>query len=475
MSVAVDKLRAALKGEHATDFAKYRGAAGVVPFAHEVLAVTPSQIQCSLLVAMVTCARLAVACGQRTGRTMAFAIRFLHHICTEVNARAILSTPSHSHMRTTIWKQIGDLIRGAKVSLGATWHELPHHGVHIANGNEGLGIASDVGERLQGHASPNIIILGDEFAGYPPNLVTPLMSNLAGGGSVCIGGNPTNNDSFFATRWKTPGWTTLNLSALDVASSPDRQPGQATPEWCEEMLNEHGADSLLYRARVLGQFSAQNANGVFSLAELEDAQGRFDSNVGAFEKAGPLCLGVDVARTGLDSSVCIARRGHVALAPLVWKIPDLMAVADEVLQYARKLRSSGEVVTIRIDGVGVGAGVVDALKRAPDIRVVDVQASGSPSRDAYTNVRSESVFVCRDWLRAGGCIARDSRLEGEMAALQYTFDARNKLKILPKDELRKLLGRSTDRFDALALATYERGEPVASFGEAKFRAAKRTF
>jgi phage terminase large subunit len=69
-------------------------------------------------------------------------------------------------------------------------------------------------------------------------------------------------------------------------------------------------------------------------------------------------------------------------------------------------------------------------------------------------VRSEAVYVCRDWLRAGGCLPRDGKLEGEMAALKFTFDQRNRLKILGKDELRKELGRSTDRFDALALAVY---------------------
>jgi hypothetical protein len=129
-------------------------------------------------------------------------------------------------------------------------------------------------------------------------------------------------------------------------------------------------------------------------------------------------------------------------------------VAERVLSYARELAVAGERPIVKIDGVGVGAGVVDVLKRAVGVTVVEVQAAGSPLRDAYTNIRSESTFLCRDWLRGGGCFARDTRLEGEMAALTYCFDQRNKLKIRSKDELRRELGRSTDRFDALALSVY---------------------
>jgi phage terminase large subunit len=431
-------------------------------FARRVLGVKLTAIQRGMLEAIKAHDRFAIACGQRTGRTMVFAVLLLWWCSTRENARALLSTPSHGHMRSTIWRQVQDLMRYAKVPLEADCFELPSRGVQFKNGNEVIGIASDTGERLQGYAAANLLIVVDEAAGYPEHLVPALMSNLAGGGRVVIGGNPTNNTSYFAKRWKADNWHTVNVSALDVAQSKDRQPGQADPAWCSEMLEEHGADSLLYRARVLGQFSEQNANGVFSLAEIEQAQARWDEAMaqGGFEHGGRLEIGLDVARSGLDWSVAVARRGPIALAPVAWKVPDLVEVAQRVLALVQEYKRAGERPIVRVDGVGVGAGVVDVLRRSPGIRVVDVQAAAAPARDAYTNTRSEAVFVCRDWLRNGGCLPRDARLEGEMSALSYCFDPRNRLKILSKDELRRELGRSTDRFDALSLAVYDPPESV---------------
>jgi hypothetical protein len=444
-----------------------------VRFAGDVLGVHVTEHQeKKVLAAIARALRVAVAAGHRTGRTMAFAIALLWWCCTRPAARALLSTPSHLQMRATIWRQLGELIRNAKQPLGAEWFEMPSRGVQFASGNEIIGIASDTGERLQGFASANLLVVVDEAAGYPENLFPSLMSNLAGGGRALVGGNPTKNTGTFAECFtkNAERWTTMHISALDVARSSTHAPGLATPEWCAEMLEEHGAESIVYRARVLGEFSEKNDFAVFSLLELEQAQQRFDELMAggghAFQpSAGPLELGVDVARTGSDWTVAIARRGQIALAPEAWKIPDLVAVADRVLAYALKLKHAWETVTVRVDGVGVGAGVVDVLKRAAGLRVVDVQAAAAPQRDAYTNVRSEATFVARDWLRAGGCFGRDTRLEGEMAALTYCFDQRNKLKILGKDELRRQLGRSTDRFDALALAVYVPKTRAPGFGE----------
>lgn len=450
-----------LEGE---GLAKYR--TQLVAFSSALLGIQLTTIQRQMAEAIVQYIRVALACGQRTGRTLVLALTLLWFAATRPGALALLSTPSQAQLRNTIWRTLLALVRGKEKKLGIdVANEVPQLGIRFGTGSIILGIASDIGERIQGltanpaadalAADDRVLIVGDEFSGYPEMLVAGLMSNIAGGGRAVIGGNPLNNTSYFAKRWGAAGWHTLNISSLDVANSPDRKPGQATPEWCAEMDAEFGLESIIYRARVLGLFSASNVNGVFTLTELENGQLRYEQlTPGAFAEAGPLHIGVDIARTGADATCVVARRGHIALAPEVWRIPDLVTVAERVASYARELCKAGERPVIKVDGVGIGAGVVDVLKHTPDIEVVEVQAAGSPQRDAYTNIRSEAAFLCRDWLRSGGCFARDARLEGEMAALTYTFDQRNKLKIRSKDELRRELGRSTDRFDALALATY---------------------
>ena len=75
--------------------------------------------------------------------------------------------------------------------------------------------------------------------------------------------------------------------------------------------------------------------------------------------------------------------------------------------------------------------------------------------DDYVNLRAELHFGFKKWLREGGAIPDDARLQSELVAPKYSSDARNRLKVESKDELRKRLRRSPDRADAAMLSLVE--------------------
>lgn len=162
----------------------------------------------------------------------------------------------------------------------------------------------------------------------------------------------------------------------------------------------------------------------------------------------PLLLGVDVARFGDDTSTLTFRRGFDAksLPAQTYKGLDTLALAGRVVAAANEHR----VDTIFVDGVGVGGGVVDQLRGLGLDSVIDVNASAKSDVPECYNKRSEMYYHLRNWLDKGA-IANDGHLHKELTIMQYRYTDDRKLRLEPKDEIKKRLGRSPDRADGLAL------------------------
>jgi hypothetical protein len=58
--------------------------------------------------------------------------------------------------------------------------------------------------------------------------------------------------------------------------------------------------------------------------------------------------------------------------------------------------------------------------------------------------------ACKKWLKDGGTIPSDPKLEAELVAPTYAFDLRGRIKVEPKEKIQERL--RPDRADALVLA-----------------------
>jgi hypothetical protein len=126
-----------------------------------------------------------------------------------------------------------------------------------------------------------------------------------------------------------------------------------------------------------------------------------------------------------------------------------------------------------IEGREADWGKASALYAGLEVRAVN--AGESSTHKNYARCRDELWFGIADWLKAGGAIPDDSKLTGELVAVEYAFTPAAKIKVESKDDLRARLGRSPDRADALALAVFTRSQKVARFGTAPFRSPVYTF
>lgn len=368
-----------------------------------------------------------------------------------------MTAPAYHQIKNIFWPEVRRLYHGARLPIGGKIQRDPASGLDLGHDRGIICISTDKPEKIAGLSGENILILVDEGSGYPDELWEPLFGNMAGGGLLLTTGNPTRTSGPFYEAFANPEfWNLLHLSSENTPNVKHGRtviPGLATREWVEERRLEWGEESAAYQVRVLGNFPTQAENAVIPMALAQAAEKRLG------DEDGPLHIGVDVARFGDDDSVIQPRRGHRAYDPIIVSGADTVAVVGKVASVARELRRSGERVFVKVDEIGVGAGVVDLLRsqHGADLTIIAVNVAEKATAEGFAKLRDQLWFACRDWLQEGGSIGEDPRLFSELVAPTYSFDAQGRQKVESKDEIKKRLRRSPDRADALCLAVYAHG------------------
>jgi hypothetical protein len=117
---------------------------------------------------------------------------------------------------------------------------------------------------------------------------------------------------------------------------------------------------------------------------------------------------------------------------------------------------------VKVDVIGIGASVVDALNRMnnddelpPGVSIVSINvAEVADDENEYHLLRDQLWFGAQLWLKQGGILKPDDDLRTELIAPKYLFDARARRQVEAKKDIKKRLGHSCDNADALCLAVY---------------------
>ncbi len=176
---------------------------------------------------------------------------------------------------------------------------------------------------------------------------------------------------------------------------------------------------------------------------------------------GPRQLGVDVARFG-DDFTCLAERDGNALIGLE-RHHGLSTQEVGALTCARMNAGPIDAERVRIDSIGLGAGVVDYC-RAEGFEVREFNASNKAPADAqfpllrFKNKRAWAWWKLREAYRLGKICTElldTSRLFQDLSAVRYKISGDKMVEIESKDQLKKRIGRSPDEGDAAVMAWAE--------------------
>lgn len=441
-------------------------------------------------------ARVAVTSGHKTGKDFVGGIVANWWYSLWDDARVMITAVTGHQVKNVCWREVTAHHNRSGVGpfpLDGSPALLPSTGV-VCGQREIKGFTCDVKEAVAGISSGHVLYLITEASGVPDYVFEALTGNLAGKDCrVLLLSQPTRNDGFFfqAFHKNAPLWKCHTLRSDQTVNVRERRvvvDGMAGLDWLEEVAREWGAPPRwreiaggapittedvaqagpIWLVRVWGRFALGEAGRLIPLALVGEAEKRWQEwRAAGVRAAGRLVLGLDVAQAQ-DGDECAAasRRGHLVLEVEAWQVsanvPEPLAAADvarraiEIVRRHRRPTEPKAVINVDVGGT-FGAKVRAALELySSEIDVVAVHFGSRPrNQRAYGYLRDELWFGAREWLREGGALPEDAKLEAELTAPGFEVNARGQQRVEDKKEIRKRLGRSTDRADAVLLALYE--------------------
>lgn len=327
--------------------------------------------------------------------------------------------------------------------------------------------AEAIGRALSGLHSQFPFVLLDETGDMPVAVGRAANQIFTGNprdAAIIQAGNPTSTSGLLyeSCTKASDSWDIITITA--DPDDPKRTP-RVSIEHAQEMIRTYGKDNPWVMATILGLFPPTGFNSLLGPDDIDASVARrykADAIHGA-----PIVLGGDVARQGDDSSAIARRQGRVAYPIRTMRIPDTMLVAQQFIQEAHLHNADGFFVD---ETGGYGAGVIDAMRQLGH-DVVGVQFGGKASDYRYYNKRSEMYFELAKWVKDGGQLPDDRELKEELCATTFVYQG-DKFRIVEKEIIKDMIGRSPDKADALALTfayPVSRRNPIDQYRTTKHR------
>ena len=420
-----------------------------VRWVRDVAGAEPWSKQAEILEAVRDCRRVSVRSCNGSGKTFIAAHVVLWWLASFEDSIVVTTAPTDHQVKDVLWREIRSAYRGCSDVLGG---KLGVSTLNIADKHYAVGLSTDTPERFQGFHEGHILFVVDEASGVREGIFEAVEASMTSAGAhVLLIGNPTMLSGTFYESFhrRSAQWRTIAISAFDtpnVLAGDVIVPKLVAPKWINESRENWGEDNPIYQVRVLGEFPSQADDTLISLSHVDEAIRRQPIN----DEKAVYEIGVDVARFGTDRTVICVRRGPDLVDIQSFNGLDVMTVTDRVMETARRFPPW----RIRVDEVGVGGGVVDALRRGK-VKGVEGVNVGLPALDKerYANLRAELFEGLRQRFKEGRISMPDHPdLVSELVSIRYEFTPTGQLKLEAKDEMRAHGGRSPDHADALALA-----------------------
>ena len=393
----------------------------------------------------------------------------------------VLSTaPTGPQVKALLWKEVNRLHRRAELP-GRTnqteWYindELVGFGRKPSEYNESA---------FQGVHAPFLLVILDEAGGVPETLWIAAEANAANKDSRILAiGNPDSlGTPFHSVSIGDPGWHTMRIGYEDTPAYTGEDVPQSlldqliSPTWVEDMRVKWGEESALFSSKVLGEFPRSDVD-VYKIVKHQWANAcrHLDLETSADDIRE---VGIDVG-AGDNHTVIVERVGMKVGRVEAFTTDDPVVTADRITA----VLAAWAPTRARIDGIGVGWGIYGSLRERSavhnprgtrrhhaemvSVRVADV----AHAPKSYVNRRAEL------WWTIGRELSQNSLWDlanlpddgiAELTSVRYEMVG-PRIKVEPKDAIKKRIGRSTDYADALLLAFIGWNRTPASTGVSAF-------
>lgn len=217
----------------------------------------------------------------------------------------------------------------------------------------------------------------------------------------------------------------------------------------EDIISEYWVDSDVYRVRVLWEFPTDNGmtdDGYINLINESDC------TFVPIWPIKPTVMGVDPAWQGRDQTILVARDNFYMKILSRQQTSTEIGIAELVATNA----SSWDIPIENIiyDNFWVWANV--GLEMSNLGRPIGLNVGKKANNPwMFENIRAEIYRRLREWIKKWGVLIGNKEQRKDLFMIKYKRNLNGKIKIMPKDEMRKKYGKSPDVADAASLSFYK--------------------
>ena len=424
-------------------------------FVREIMGAVPDDWEGDSLMELVNDHFLAIKSGSGVGKTtlMSWAIEWF--LFTRPFSKVPCTAPSSHQLFDILWSKLykwlgkSHILRNffewTQTKLAVKGHEPNWFAVARTSRVQS---GSEVAEGLQGfHDEKNLLFVLDEASGIPDAVYPAVEGALTGEGCYALlTGNPTRTTGFFhdifRVREMAKFYRHRTVSCYD---SP-----RVSKRYIEMMEARYGKEHPVFQIKVLGEFPTADE----SLLVPPDYLDTMINNGSVDCKGFPVEFGVDVGRSNASSILCV-RRGYEILKWDERGKKGLVTDTLEIVRWVADYIAEYKPTSVKIDSIGIGAGVHDVLKETYGDMIVAVIGSASPGEEVkgrYLNLRAQGYWELRELTPHLYCAKWPDRLIAELGDIRTKTTTNQRIKIESKEDMLDRAMKSPDYADAMYMA-----------------------
>ncbi len=409
-------------------------------------------------------------------------------LLTRPGSLVMVTGPSQTSLGSITWKEvrqatprwIGTHVPSIRVKLSQGVKTSPHL-VVTNSGSEAIGLSTTTVERFSGHHNPNLLVIIDEASALEPEIRDSIQS-LGYERLVAIG-NPIRAEGPFIEwirqaesdlRDNVPPHLATNAIQIPSTDSPhatwEKSPwGIADQTFIQSSYRDYGGEhSFWCNSHIHALIPTVSAQRLIPDAWLDYATSIQRQNQPPNHPVH--CtrrIAVDLSEgVGRDDTCILVRDSHGILDVDARNSLSLADAAEATARLAARYRIPAD--RISYDGLGIGRDFPKYLAKHGLTGCVRYVGGGQPDEPRrFFNLRTESAWHLHDRLNpdrhADDHFPNTSRqipfhiparawwslMRMDLAALTYELVGERQVKLVKKEDLMEVLGRSPDRGDAL--------------------------
>lgn len=421
--------------------------------------------------ALVDHKRVAVPASFGVGKTWVSAAIALWWLFNHYPSKVITTAPTARQVKDLLWSEIRTLHKKSKRRLGGDPLKLQ---LTLEDEWFATGFSTDEEniDKFTGYHSPYLLLIFDQAAGIPRSLWRAAEGLVIGTNCRWLAISNTTDPGSAMADICIPGrksefgdWHIIKINAYDspnIKAGRDIIPGIIGHNWLNERRKVWRVTDPLWRIFVEAEFVEETSMTVLLNEQIAKI---LRTDTLPEPDFGDIHISIDVADEGEDSTVWCVRAGTRVLFYEQVYGNNTMEIVDKTVEIIHRVeeQTKSAVLSIKVDSIGVGAGVVARLGQL-GFPAIPINVSRLPDdadrKERFLNLRAAMAWNLRDLADADQIHLHPyydtpdkymQDLEEELTLRYRILPQTGKIQLEPKKITKKRLRRSPDFWDATML------------------------